>query len=75
MGILRHIDNYLYLRWDRAGRFPSWAAIIHPYIHFCPEMDDMLVTDIVSCYCDYIPEDIKQKERAKVYGKDHESDS
>ena len=68
MGVIRkRIEDYLYVKWDRQGRYPTWATIFYPYIHFCPEMDDLLVIDPESCFCGHVPEEVKDKAREKWY--------
>jgi hypothetical protein len=68
------LSFYFLTRWERKGRFPMWALKFFPYLHWCSGMDDMLVDNPCDCFCDYIPEIIKERERAKNYksveGKD-----
>ena len=64
MGVVRkRIEDYLYIKWDRQGHYPTWATIFYPYIHFCPAMDDLLVTAPEDCYCGHVPEEIKEEAR------------
>lgn len=63
MGLRINVENYFYRKWDKKGHYPTWATIFYPYIHFCSEMDEMLVMSPADCFCDYIPEEIKEEAR------------
>ena len=53
---------YRWINWINV--IPFWVHWLYPYVHFCPEMDGLLILDdIGNCFCDYVPEGEKVVQR------------
>ncbi len=51
---------------DRRNRIPFWARWFWPYVHWCWEMDGLLITDnYCDCFCGVVPKELAEAARGE----------
>jgi hypothetical protein len=49
------VKSVLYKWIDRRNSIPFWVRWFFPKVHWCPEMDELLILDnTMDCFCGYV---------------------